>query len=368
MRSLPTSHLTPSHLTALGLYFRSRKISNSPPSQWRPPSEQCLNERPVLVIGAGNHGRRIALMWASAVRPVTLYDTSPDALRSAIEWITDNLGAYCALRETAPGHVHVTDNIRVATTTGRWEGTKGESEVADIELHSGSKGPWMAIDCLPDVLDTKISVLSHVEDFLPGNCILASSSSSLQTAELAPHMQHPERLLNTHYFVPPRNRMVELMSSTYTHPEIFPFLEDQMVNVGLKPIRVPIGIQSPGFIFNRIWGAAKRETLAVLSEGVAKPKDVDALFRDFFHAEKGPCERMDEVGLDTVAKVEMHSLETQPELGKRHGVEWLKGEYVNRGKLGESSGDGLFTKEEREELKAMHKRDRFKPVDETTGA
>lgn len=141
-----------------------------------------------------------------------------------------------------------------------------------------------------------------------------------------------------------------------------------MRGVGLKPIAVPRQIQSPGFIFNRIWGAAKRETLAVLSEGVAKPKDVDALFRDFFHAEKGPCERMDEIGLDTVAKVETHSLEKQPELGKRHGVDWLKGEYVNQGKVGERSGDGLFTKEEREELKAMHKRDHFKPVDETTGA
>jgi len=346
----------------------SRSKATPSPIQWRPPTEQCLDERPVLIIGAGNHGRRIALVWASALRSVTIYDTSPEALRDAIEYITDNLGAYCALRATHPGHVCGTADIRVATTTGRYEGTRDENEVADIEINSGSKGPWMAIDCLPDSLELKTAVLSHLEDLLPGNCIIASTSSSLQTAELAPHLQHPERLLNTHYFVPPRNRMVELMSSTRTYPEIFSFLEKQMENVGFTPITVPPWIQSPGFIFNRIWGAAKRETLAVLCEGVAKPGDVDALFRDFFHAEKGPCERMDEIGLDTVAKVETHSLEKQPELGKRYAMEWLRGEYVNRGKLGEKSGDGLFTREERDQLKAMHKRDHFKPVDETTGA
>jgi len=323
-----------------------------------------------VVIGAGNHGRRIALVWASALRPVTIYDSSPEALKSAIEYITENLGAYCTLRGTLPGHVCGTTDVRVATTTGRYEGIRGENEAADIEIYSGSKGPWMAIDCLPDSLDLKISVLSHFEDMLPSHCILASSSSSLQTSELAPHMQHPERLLNTHYFVPPRNRMVELMSSTHTHPEIFAFLEKQMRNVGFTPITVPPGIQSPGFVFNRIWGAAKRETLAVLSEGVAKPADVDALFRDFFHAEKGPCERMDEVGLDTVAKVETHSLGSRPEMGKQRAVEWLMGEYINQGKLGEKSGDGLFTKEERDKLRELHKRDvyKYQPVDETTGA
>ncbi|KAK0619991.1 hypothetical protein B0T14DRAFT_546050 [Immersiella caudata] len=338
----------PLSTSAISKFFQSSSAKRAKPavSHWIPPSEACLDDRPVLVIGAGNHGHRIALVWASTFRPVTIYDKNPEALQSAIEYITDNLGAYCAFRGSHPGHICVTTNIRVATTTtSRHEGTNGQNE-----------------------LDLKIEVLSHVEDFLPEDCIIASSSSSLQNAELAPHMRHPERLLNTHYFVPPRNRMVELMSSTYTHPEIFPFLEDHMQNVGFKPITLPGGIQSPGFIFNRIWEAAKRETLAVLSEGIAKPKDVDALYRDFFHAEKGPCERMDEVGLDTVVRVETHSMDKQPELGKRHAVAWLRGEYVNRGKLGESSGDELFTKEEREEPKAMHKRDHYKPVDETTGA
>lgn len=237
----------------------------------------------------------------------------------------------------------------------------------------------MAIDCLPESLELKISMLSQIEHLLPGNAILASNSASLMTSEMAPHIHHPERLLNTHYFIPPRNRMVELMSSSHTYDEIFPFLAKQMKRVGLTPMIVPSGIQSPGFIFNRIWAATKRETLAVLSEGVAKPGDIDALFRDFFHAEKGPCERMDEIGLDTIAKVqarydaaEERRAATEGEGGlhasRRKSLEWLRKNYLEQDKLGEKTGDGLFTNREREALKARHGEGGHAAVEETTGA
>lgn len=229
----------------------------------------------------------------------------------------------------------------------------------------------MAIECLPENLDLKVDVLSTMEHYLPRDCILTSTSSSLMTSEMAPRLHYPERLMNAHYFIPPRNRMVELMSSTKTFDNIFPFLEAQMRRVGLTPMTVPRGIQSQGFIMNRIWAACKRETLAVLAEGVAKPADIDALWRDFFHAEKGPCERMDEVGLDTIAMVEKHNLERKPELGSGRAVDWLLRNYVKLGKLGEKGrghGDGLYSQEEREKLKGLHRAHKYKEVEETQGA
>jgi 3-hydroxyacyl-CoA dehydrogenase len=320
-----------------------------------------------LVVGAGNIGRRVALVWASNSRPVTIYDISPDALRSATEYITDNLGSFCAERDTHPGQVRTTGDLRTATTTS---GSPERNSAGEIAAKEHTNAPWLAIECLPESLPLKASVLALLERSLPADCILASNSSSLTTAEMAAEgpLLHPHRLLNTHYFIPPRNRMVELMSSGETTAAIFPFLAAQMRRVGLAPVVMPRDIQSRGFIFNRIWAACKRETLAVLAEGVAKPADVDALFRDFFHAEKGPCERMDEVGLDIVARVEQHHLERRPELGSAGHLAWLKVNYVQQGKLGEKSGDGLFTAEERVQLKENHRAGRHGDVDETAGA
>ncbi|RKU48754.1 hypothetical protein DL546_002607 [Coniochaeta pulveracea] len=323
---------------------------------WSPPSESDLSVRPVLVIGAGNLGRRIATVWASNSRPVVLYDSSLAALASATEYITDSLASYCALRSTHPGHV--------TTTTSLQSAADGNAEAT----------PWMIIDCLPEDLELKKRALAEVNQHLKDDCILATNSASFRAELLSDAVPETARgrLVNTHYFIPPRNRMVEIMSTTHTceAETMFPFLAEQMRRVGLEPVIVPPGLQSTGFVFNRVWAAVKRETLAVVKEGVATPKDVDALFRDFFHAGKGPCERMDEVGLDRIMEVEKVYLEERPELGSQSVVEWLGKEYVSKGKLGEkgSSGDGLFSKQEREELKTMRRLHKQVEVEETEGA
>lgn len=99
-------------------------------------------------------------------------------------------------------------------------------------------------------------------DCLPADCIMASNSSSFRTASMARALAVPRRLLNTHYFIPPRNRMVEVMSAgPHTDPAVFPFLAEQMRLVGLEPVIVPPGVQSTGYMFNRVWAAVKREWL-----------------------------------------------------------------------------------------------------------
>ena len=362
---LPVTQSSPITTTSPSRFSEPNKEPQPP--KWYPPSDESLNHRPVLVIGAGNIGRRVALVWASHGRPVTIYDISPEALHSATEYLTDTLGGYCADRGTHPGHVSTTSDLRTATSTS---GHPEHDSSGAVTPQEHTKAPWLAIECLPEILPLKTSVLALLERSLPADCIIASNSSSLTTAEMAAEgpLSFPHRLLNTHYFIPPRNRMVELMSSGTTQGAIFPFLATQMRRVGFAPVVVPRDVQSRGFVFNRIWAACKRETLAVLAEGVAKPEDVDALFRDFFHAEKGPCERMDEVGLDTIARVERHNLERNPGLKSQAALSWLRKNYVDEGKLGEKSGDGLFTAEQRDKLRERHYLERYQQVEETGGA
>lgn len=328
-----------------------RGNSTTPVAAWKPPTEAELETRPVLVLGAGVLGRRLAVMWASTSRPVLLYDESPEVLTSAIQYISDTLGAYCFEQSTHPGHVGTCESLKAACQSQ----------------------PWMVIEALPEELDVKRSVLAEVEALVADDCILASNSSSFRTAEMLatsdkPGVKDASRLLNTHHYIPPRNRMVELMSSGVTAEAIFPFLSAQMTSVGLRPMTLPLHVQSTGLVFNRIWAAIKRETLAVLEEGVSKPADVDELFRDFFHAEKGPCEKMDEVGLDTIHKVETHYLEEIPELQSASQLKWLEKQYVEKGMLGEKSGNGLFSAEERAELARRRAWEKRKILEESKGA
>ena len=62
--------------------------------------------------------------------------------------------------------------------------------------------------------------------------------------------------------------------------------------------------------FTRIWAAIKRETLPALSEGVATPEEIDAIFKDVLKTLKGSWKRC-VVGLDIVLAIEEHYAEVR---------------------------------------------------------
>ena len=106
------------------------------------------------------------------------------------------------------------------------------------------------------------------------DAILCSNSSSIPTSQVIGKVEHPERVLNTHYQQPPELNAVELMSCGKTDDGVIDALMEKIPHYGLVPFRVRR--ESDGFIFNRIWAAIKRECLMVVEEGVASPEDVDA--------------------------------------------------------------------------------------------
>lgn len=212
----------------------------------------------------------------------------------------------------------------------------------------------MVIEAVPDDLELKISLLGRLDRLVSADCIIATNASGFRSRELVSEVSRRERVLNTLYYVPPRNRCVELMGCGYTEPSLLPFLMSQMEEVKLRPKLVQL--ESTGLILPRIWAAIKRECLIELQNGVCKPEDIDELFRDFFGAQKGPCEKMDEVGLDLVAVIERHFLDVEEARkgGKAWAhLKWLEEEYVSKGKLGDKSGSGLLKRpQEKDEKKS----------------
>lgn len=155
---------------------------------------------------------------------------------------------------------------------------------------------------------------------------------------MAGAVEHPERLLNMHFLMPPQANSVELMSCGETDNDIIDALMQHLPRYGLVPFRVRR--DSVGFIFNRIWAAIKRETLMVLEEGVATPADIDGIFREVFGSPAGPVRMMDQVGLDVVLDIEEHYAQIRD--GIPEGPRRLLREYIARGHLGVKSGQGFY--------------------------
>jgi 3-hydroxybutyryl-CoA dehydrogenase len=152
-------------------------------------------------------------------------------------------------------------------------------------------------------------------------------------------VEHPERVLNAHFLMPPLVNPVELMSCGRTDEGVLALLMERLPRYGLVPFHVRR--ESVGFIFNRIWAAIKRESLMVVEEGAATHDEVDRIWQEVFRTPVAPFRMMDQVGLDVVLDIEEHYARIRE--GIPEGPRALLREHLDGGRLGVKSGRGFYS-------------------------
>ncbi|UCR90054.1 3-hydroxyacyl-CoA dehydrogenase family protein [Mycetocola spongiae] len=277
---------------------------------------QDIHNRPVTVIGAGTLGRRIAMMFATRGGLVRLYDLSAEQREQALTYI----------RDTLPAVVDTIEGGRVGTVDGA------------ADLTEAVANAWLVVEAIPERLDLKTQIFGELDRITAPDTILASNSSSYASAEFISEVSTPERVLNAHFYMPPQQNALDLMSSGHTDRGILDLLLAELPGYGLFPFEARA--QSTGFIFNRVWAAVKREALAVVAEGVTTPREFDAMMKVNTHSPVGIFELMDQVGLDVVLDIEEHYAAENPHLPE--GPRRILREYVEAGNLGKKTGQGFY--------------------------
>jgi 3-hydroxybutyryl-CoA dehydrogenase len=296
-----------------------RKNDERMPMPYTLPDD--VDERPVAIVGAGTLGRRIATACVAGGTDVRVFDTSDDARRAAGTFIGDHIDTFTSALGLNPPR-----------TAG--------VQLAD-DLQDAVAGAWMVVEAISEDVGLKTELFGALDRLAEGDAILATNSSSMPSSLMISRVEHPERVLNTHYYRPPENNAVELMSCGRTDEGVIDALVERLPRYGLVPFRVRR--ESDGFIFNRVWAAIKRECLMVVEEGVATPEDVDELWRMFTGRGTPPFRLMDSVGLDVVLAIEEHYASVRP--GLPEGPRNLLRRYIDAGRLGEKSGGGFYDAE-----------------------
>jgi 3-hydroxybutyryl-CoA dehydrogenase len=279
-----------------------------------------VDQRPIAIDGAGTLGRRIAAVYAGGGTDVRIFDLSEKQRNAAKAYVDRTI-------------------VETQKTLGLHPDRAGKVEAAD-DLQSAVSGAWMVIEAVPEKVGLKTEVFGELDRIAEPDAILASNSSSLPTSQMIGKVEHPERVLNTHYQQPPEQNSVELMSCGKTDDGVIDALMAKIPQYGLEPFHVHG--QSDGFIFNRIWAAIKRECLMVVQEGVATPEDVDEMWRIFTKPGIPPFRLMDRVGLDVVLNIEEHYADVRGGTGFPEGPRKLLHEYIEQGRLGVKSGRGFY--------------------------
>jgi 3-hydroxybutyryl-CoA dehydrogenase len=277
-----------------------------------------VEDRPVAIDGAGTLGQRIAAVFVAGGTDVRMFDVSTDQLRAARDFVArtaQDVRELLDVEAAQPGGLELADDLQTAV-----------------------RGAWMVIEAVPEKLELKQQVFAQLDRIADADAILASNSSSLATSRMIGGVEHPQRVLNTHYQQPPQLNAVELMSCGHTDEGVIDALMTELRRYGLVPFHVRR--ESDGFIFNRIWAAIKREALMVVQEGVATPEDVDGMWDIWVKPGIAPFALMDRVGLDVVLDIEEHYASVRP--GIAQGPRELLREYVEQGRLGVKTGRGFY--------------------------
>ena len=276
-----------------------------------------IQNRPVAVIGAGTLGRRVALMFATRGGTVRIHARREEQRDEATQFVTQALPKLVADRGLG--------EVGVVTATG--------------SLDEALDDAWLAIESVPEKLEIKIPLWGEIDQAAPAGTIFGTNSSSIPSRLMAENIRDKTRLCNMHFYMPPDINAIELMSDGQTDRGLLDTLLTVLPEFGVHPFEARK--ESTGFIFNRIWAAIKRESLAVVAEGVARPEDIDGMFKLALGVSVGPFQMMDLVGLDVVLDIENHYAAELPHLPK--SVRDLLQSYIDAGKLGIKTGEGFYT-------------------------
>jgi 3-hydroxybutyryl-CoA dehydrogenase len=209
---------------------------------------------------------------------------------------------------------------------------------AEADLAEAVHNAWLVIEAIPERLELKRDLFGHLDELAATDAILASNSSSYASRMLLDKVNHPERVLNIHFYMPPKQAAVDVMSCGKTDRDVINFVMATLPQFGFYPFEARR--ESAGFIFNRVWAAVKRECLEVVAEGVSTPREVDRMFEINTGSAAGPFRMMDQVGLDVVLDIEEHYCTEHPEYPE--GPRRLLRTYLQQGRLGAKSGAGFY--------------------------
>ena len=191
----------------------------------------------IVVIGAGIMGQQIAMNTAIKGRAsgyqVILCDSFPAAVEKAQAWADKYLADRVAKGRLTQEQV---DDVKAnLTITGDVDG-------------SAAKGD-LVIEAIIEKLDVKRELFERISRLCRPDTVLATNSSNIVSSKLADVTEHPERLMNIHYFNPALvMELVELVRGPHTGDEAVELARTFAINTGKSPI--VLNKEIAGFVAN----------------------------------------------------------------------------------------------------------------------
>ncbi|MDB6046432.1 MAG: 3-hydroxyacyl-CoA dehydrogenase [Gammaproteobacteria bacterium] len=143
------------------------------------------------------------------------------------------------------------------------------------DLATAVKGADLVQENGPERIDFKKKLYGQLDELLPADVIIASSSSGLTMSEIQTGCRaHPERCVIGHPFNPPHVvPLVEIVGGAKTSEDTIQRATEFYTALGKRSIRLHKEV--PGHVANRLQSALSREVYHLVAEGVVTAADAD---------------------------------------------------------------------------------------------
>ena len=211
--------------------------------------------RRVTIIGTGVIGASWAALFLARGLDVVATDIAPNA-EAELNRFVENVWPVLRRLGLSPGAA----DAKLTFTRDLAAAVRG----ADLVQENG-----------PERIEFKQKLYGQLDELLPPEVIIASSSSGLTMSEIQKGCgSHPERCVIGHPFNPPHLvPLVEIVGGAKTSEETIERAQAFYTAMGKRPIR--LNKEVPGHVANRLQAALSREVYHLVAEGVVSAADAD---------------------------------------------------------------------------------------------
>ena len=281
--------------------------------------------RNVTVLGTGVLGSQIAFQTALHGFTVTACDISDEALEGARDRFKTLSATYA---EEVP-----------LAADGKAEETRNAITLSS-DLADSVKDADLIIEAVPEVLKIKRETYQKLAEVAPEKTIFATNSSTLLPSDIKDSTGRPDKFLALHF----ANRIwdfntAEVMGTTETDSDVFEAVVQFAKDIGMVPIE--LHKEKAGYVLNTLLVPFLKAAAELAQGGYAEPEAVDTTWKIATGAPLGPFQIFDIIGLTTPYNIFSNGSPDEQKF-----AEWLKTEYIDKGKMGVASGEGFYTYDE----------------------
>jgi 3-hydroxyacyl-CoA dehydrogenase len=331
-------------------FFAERQAANVPGVG---PDTKLRDIKGVGILGAGTMGTGISLAFLNAGFPVTVVETTQEALGKGVARIRETLEA----------------NVKRGRATEAQAKERFARLTPSLKLDDLGKAD-LIIEAVFENMALKKEIFAKLDKVAKPGAIIATNTSTLDVDEIAAQTKRPQDVVGLHFFSPANiMKLLEIVRAEKTGNEVM--ATSMAIAKRIGKVGVQAGV-CDGFVGNRMLAAYGNEVQAMSLEG-AMPAEIDGALEAWGMA-MGPLAVGDLAGLDVSYRIRKERKLT----GEAAQFARVPDKIVEMGRHGQKTGAGYYKYDKdrkrhvdpeiealiRAEAEALQIRQRHIPADE----